>query len=159
MGKLTEQLITYVPALDSLRRYSVNALGKDAVAGVTVATVAIPQAMAYAVIAGVHPQYGLYTAIVMTLVGAFFDPSRLLINGPTNAISIAIFSAVALVPDIDPVQAVVLLAFLVAGLASDHSPQSPGPSQIQRFNPQERQSRLERNHRRTQQHAISAQEL
>ena len=38
-------------------------------AGVTVATVAVPQAMAYAQIANIAPMYGLYTAIVMTAVG------------------------------------------------------------------------------------------
>jgi len=38
------------------------------VAGLTVATVAVPQAMAYAMLAGLPPQYGLYTAVVMTAV-------------------------------------------------------------------------------------------
>src|SRR5262249_35386788 len=51
-------------------------------------------------IAGLPPQYGLYTAIVMTLVGALFDSSKQLINGPTNAISIALLSA--LTPHADP---------------------------------------------------------
>ena len=41
-------------------------------------------------IAGLPAEYGLYTAIVMTAVGALFDSSRQLINGPTNAISIAL---------------------------------------------------------------------
>ena len=65
----------------------------DVVAGLTVAAVAVPQAMAYAMIAGLPAEYGLYTAIVMTAVGALFDSSRQLINGPTNAISIALLSA------------------------------------------------------------------
>ncbi len=42
----------------------------DALAGLTVAAVAVPQAMAYALIAGLPAEYGLYTAIVMTAVGA-----------------------------------------------------------------------------------------
>ncbi len=106
-------LLRRVPALDALRGYSWTALGRDATAGLTVATVAVPQSMAYASLAGLPPQYGLYTAIVMTAVGALLDSSRLLINGPTNAISIALLSALALVPEGDRVAAAVGVAFLV----------------------------------------------
>lgn len=106
-------LYRYVPALDSLRTYSWTALGRDLTAGLTVATIAVPQAMAYAILAGVPPQVGLYTAIVMTGVGALLDSSRQLINGPTNAISIALLSALAVVPEAERVTAAVLLAFLV----------------------------------------------
>src|SRR3990167_5857866 len=90
-----------VPAFDSLRRYSPRDLRSDVLAGLTVATVAVPQAMAYALVAGVPAEYGLYTAIVMTAVGALFDSSRQLINGPTNAISIAVLSALAGIRDPD----------------------------------------------------------
>jgi SulP family sulfate permease len=106
-------LLRRVPALDSLRTYSLGAFGRDLTAGVTVATVAVPQAMAYALLAGLPPQYGLYTAIVMTAVGALLDSSRQLINGPTNAISIALLSALALIPEGERVQAAIALAFLV----------------------------------------------
>lgn len=106
-------LYRYVPALDSLRGYRFGHFRADFLAGVTVATVAVPQAMAYALVAGVPPEYGLYTAIVMTAVGALFDSSRQLINGPTNAISIAVLSAVAIIPIEDRLQAAILLAFLV----------------------------------------------
>jgi SulP family sulfate permease len=106
-------LFRRVPALDALRTYSGAKLFRDVAAGLTVATVAVPQAMAYASLAGLPPQYGLYTAIVMTAVGALFDSSRQLINGPTNAISIALLSALAVVPEPDRIAAAVLLAFLV----------------------------------------------
>jgi SulP family sulfate permease len=106
-------LCRYVPALESLRHYSWPALGGDLLAGLTVATVAVPQAMAYATLAGLPPQYGLYTAIVMTAVGAMLDSSRLLINGPTNALAIALLSALAVVPAEERLGAAVLLAFLV----------------------------------------------
>jgi SulP family sulfate permease len=106
-------LFKHVPALESLRHYSWPALGGDLLAGLTVATVAVPQAMAYATLAGLPPQYGLYTAIVMTAVGALLDSSRLLINGPTNALAIALLSALAVVPAEERVAAAVLLAFLV----------------------------------------------
>lgn len=114
---MTSSLAWYyrvVPALDSLRRYQLHDARADLVAGLTVAAVAVPQAMAYAMVAGVPPQYGLYTAIVMTAVGAVFDSSRQLINGPTNAISIAVLSATASVVGAEEkLQAVVLFAFLV----------------------------------------------
>jgi SulP family sulfate permease len=112
-AKLRASLLQCVPALDSLRTYSLSTFTSDSVAGLTVAAVAVPQAMAYAQIAGLPPQYGLYTAIVMTAVGAIFDSSRQLINGPTNAISIATFSALALYSGDDRIQAAILLALLV----------------------------------------------
>src|ERR671925_453846 len=87
-GRMMRWLYRHVPAF-----------GADLMAGLTVATVAVPQAMAYATLAGLPPQYGLYTAIIMTAVGALLDSSRQLINGPTNAIAIAMLSALAMVPD------------------------------------------------------------
>lgn len=106
-------LLRLVPALDSLRTYSLVSLRLDFLAGLTVAAVAVPQAMAYATIAGLPPQYGLYTAIVMTAVGALLDSSKQLINGPTNAISIALLSALALIPAEQKVAAAILMAFLI----------------------------------------------
>src|SRR5207245_7302119 len=100
----------YVPAFDALRTYSFRALGADMMAGVTVATVAVPQAMAYATLAGLPPHYGLYTAVVMTAVGALLDSSKQLINGPTNAISIALLSALSVIPEADRESATVLFA-------------------------------------------------
>src|SRR5438128_1159420 len=104
-----------VPAFDSLRTYSLRSLRLDLLAGLTVAAVAVPQAMAYASIP-LGPeavQYGLYTAIVMTAVGALFDSSRQLINGPTNAICIALASAIGMFPPEERLQAAILMAFLV----------------------------------------------
>lgn len=103
----------YVPAINSLRRYSLVALRADLLAGLSVAAVAVPQAMAYAIAAGIPPTYGLYTAVVMTAVGALFASSKLLINGPTNVISIAVLSALAAVPPEQKLAAVFTLALLV----------------------------------------------
>jgi SulP family sulfate permease len=111
-----ETFFRIVPAFDSLRTYSRRSFGLDAMAGVTVATVAVPQAMAYAQVAGLPAYYGLYTAIVMTAVGALFDSSKQLINGPTNAISIAVLSALVAFPDADRPQLAILLAFLVGAV-------------------------------------------
>src|SRR5688500_20345235 len=88
-----------VPALDSLRRYGPREARSDVLAGLTVASVAVPQAMAYAMIAGLPAEIGLYTAIVMTAVGALFDCSRELIHGPSNAISVAPLGAIGHVTD------------------------------------------------------------
>jgi len=112
---LAGKLFKYVPALDALRNYSWRALGADSMAGLTVATVAVPQVMAYAILAGVPPQYGLYTAIVMTAAASLFASSRQLIHGPTNAISIAMLSGLALVPggETEKIAAAVMLALLV----------------------------------------------
>ena len=104
---------------DRLAAYGRGGLRRDLVAGLTVAAVALPQAMAYAQIAGVPPVYGLYTAVVMTAVASLLGSSSHLINGPTNAISLVVFSAIAglaldrgLAPD-QQLQAVFLLSLLV----------------------------------------------
>ncbi|MBP8822857.1 MAG: SulP family inorganic anion transporter [Flavobacteriales bacterium] len=106
--------LRYFPALDSLLKYSGAAARADLLAGLTVAAVAVPQAMAYALVAGVPPQYGLYTAIVMTAIGAFFDSSRQLINGPTNAISIAVLSVTAAIADPgDKINTIIVMSLLI----------------------------------------------
>lgn len=115
-SSLREVFFRSVPAFDSLRHYSLRVLALDTMAGLTVAAVAVPQAMAYAQIAGIPPQYGLYTAIVMTAVGALFDSSRQLINGPTNAISIAILSALVGFGEAERISAAILLALLVGAV-------------------------------------------
>src|SRR5687767_2616655 len=112
-----EWFFRIVPAFDSLRTYTWRSLRFDTLAGLSVAAVAVPQAMAYALIAGLPAQYGLYTAIVMTAVGALFDSSRQLINGPTNAISIALLGAIGSVADPEQrVQAAILIAFMIGVL-------------------------------------------
>src|SRR3984957_2152871 len=78
---------------NSLGRYRWSTARSDLVAGATVAAIAIPQAIAYALIAGVDPRFGLYSAIVITIVASLFNASSQLINGPTNAVSLVVFSA------------------------------------------------------------------
>lgn len=117
MSAATPWLLQRIPAFGALRQYTLKDARADLVAGVTVATVAVPQAMAYAVLAGLPPAYGLYTAIVMTAVGALFDSSRQLINGPTNVISIAVGATVAgFATEQDRLQAAILMAFLVGAI-------------------------------------------
>ncbi len=109
-------LFRLVPAIDSLVGYNRVYFRRDVVAGVTVAAVAVPQAMAYASIFGAPVQYGLYTAIVMTAVGAVLDSSKQLINGPTNAISIALLSALAGVAPEGRLDAAIMMATLIGAI-------------------------------------------
>jgi SulP family sulfate permease len=97
------------------RTYDLHLLRRDLIAGLTVAAVAVPQAMAYALVAGIPPEYGLYTAIVTAALLALFGSSSYLIGGPTNAISLAVFSAGLTVAGgvADRLAAVFLLAILV----------------------------------------------
>jgi len=65
------------------------------IAGFTGAVIVLPQGVAFATIAGLPPEYGLYTAMVTPIIAALFGSSYHLVSGPTTAISIVIFSAVS----------------------------------------------------------------
>lgn len=67
----------------------------DLIAGLTGAVIVLPQGVAFATIAGLPPEYGLYTAMVTPIIAALFGSSFHLVSGPTTAISIVIFSAVS----------------------------------------------------------------
>jgi sulfate permease, SulP family len=75
--------------------YSTDELKRDLLAGFTVGAISLPQAMAYALLAGVDPRFGLYSAIVVTAVASIFGSSSHLINGPTSAISLVVFGALS----------------------------------------------------------------
>ena len=99
--------------------YTLDELKRDALAGLTVAVISMPQGMAYALLAGVDPQYGLYSAIVVTFVASVFGSSSHLINGPTAAISLVVFTALShFDPDqrIESTQAMLLLAVMVGSI-------------------------------------------
>jgi SulP family sulfate permease len=72
-----------------------DTLRADLLAGLTGAVIVLPQGVAFAMIAGLPPEYGLYTAIITPIVAALFGSSLHLISGPTTAISIVVFSAVS----------------------------------------------------------------
>lgn len=67
----------------------------DALSGLTGALIVLPQAVAFATIAGLPPQYGLYAAMMPAIVAALFGSSWHLVSGPTTAISIAVFASVS----------------------------------------------------------------
>ena len=93
-------------------------LKADIIAGITVALVLIPQAMAYAQLAGLPPHYGLYASFMVPIVAAIFGSSRQLQNGPVAVISL--MTATALAPlSLNPEQIVMyaaLLALLAGGI-------------------------------------------
>jgi len=67
----------------------------DLMAGLTGALIVLPQAVAFATIAGLPPEFGLYAAMVPAIVAALFGSSWHLVSGPTTAISIAVFASVS----------------------------------------------------------------
>jgi len=75
-----------------IRGYQIGNLRLDLIAGLTVAVIMLPQAMAYALIAGLPPQMGLYAAIVGSIVGALWGSSNQLQTGPSNPISLLVLS-------------------------------------------------------------------
>lgn len=86
------------------------------IAGLTVAAISFPQAMAYALIAGVDSRFGVYSAIDVTIVASIFGSSSHLINGPTSAISLLVFTALAFIDSENSkelFEALFLLAVLV----------------------------------------------
>jgi len=72
-----------------------DTLKSDLLAGLTGAVIVLPQGVAFAMIAGLPPEYGLYTAIVPPVIAALFGSSLHLISGPTTAISIIVFSTLS----------------------------------------------------------------
>lgn len=83
------------PFLNWLRLVSKESLKANLMAGLTGAVIVLPQGVAFATIAGLPPEYGLYTAMVTPIIAALFGSSHHLVSGPTTAISIVVFSAVS----------------------------------------------------------------
>ena len=101
------------PFTSWIRGYRRSYIRADLFAGLTVAVVAVPQSMAYALIAGLPVQYGLYASIVPTIVGCLWGSSAHLITGPTTAVSLVVFSSLS--PLATPESAAfVQLAFMLA---------------------------------------------
>lgn len=90
----------------------------DAIAAFTGALVVLPQAVAFATIAGLPPEYGLYAAMVPAIVAALWGSSWHLVSGPTTAISIVVFAAISPLAEPGSPQFIglVLTLTLLAGL-------------------------------------------
>jgi SulP family sulfate permease len=72
-----------------------DTLRADAMAGLVGAAIVVPQGVAFATLAGMPPQYGLYAAMVPAVVAALFGSSWHLVSGPTNVISIMLFASLS----------------------------------------------------------------
>jgi len=95
-----------------------RSLKDDLIAGITGTIIVIPQAVAFAMIAGLPPIYGFYTAMITPIIAALFGSSYHLISGPTTAISIVVYST--LVKFVNPetdLEAFVSLALVLTFLA------------------------------------------
>jgi len=90
------RLRAYAPELLNILRagYTKAQFAGDSVGGITVAIVALPLAMAFAIASGVGPEKGLITAIVAGIVASFFGGSRVQISGPTGAFVVVIYDIV-----------------------------------------------------------------
>ena len=110
-GPLGERLFPFVR---TLREYRLAYLRPDLMAGLTTALFTVPQALAYALIAGVPPALGIATALAASILGAAFGSSEFLINGPTNAISVMLAAHAGLfAAQGDPVAAIVTLTLII----------------------------------------------
>lgn len=84
----------YLPFLEWLPEAR-SGFRNDFTAGLTGAILVLPQGVAFAAIAGMPPQYGLYAAMIPAIIAALFGSSRHLVSGPTTAASIVLFSALS----------------------------------------------------------------
>lgn len=103
------------PFLTWLPRQTRASVGRDLVVGLSGAILALPQSIAYALIAGLPPEYGLYAAIIPVLIACLWGSSWHLICGPTAAISIVLFASVsplAVPASQDYITLILLLTFL-----------------------------------------------
>lgn len=89
------KLHSIFPFLQWFKLVTKASLKADLIAGFTGAVIVLPQGVAFATIAGLPPQYGLYTAMVTPVIAALFGSSRHLISGPTTAISIVVFASIS----------------------------------------------------------------
>lgn len=92
----------------------------DLIAGITGTIIVIPQAVAFAMIAGLPPVYGFYTAMITPIIAALFGSSYHLISGPTTAISIVVFATISKfvdpASDIEQYVALTLVLTFMAGI-------------------------------------------
>ena len=107
-----------LPFLSWLPKQTRASVGRDAVVGLSGAILALPQSIAYALIAGLPPEYGLYAAIVPVIIACLWGSSWHLICGPTAAISIVLFASVSpmAVPGSQDYIGLILLLTFLAGI-------------------------------------------
>ncbi|MCY6381479.1 SulP family inorganic anion transporter [Hoeflea prorocentri] len=120
MAKLRlSHLRRFIPLLDWGRSYGWNAATNDLVAAVIVTIMLIPQSLAYALLAGLPPQMGIYASIAPIILYAIFGTSRALAVGPVAVVSLMTAAAVGKIAEpgsADYMMAALTLALLSGGL-------------------------------------------
>jgi sulfate permease, SulP family len=108
----------YLPILDWGRRYDRNTFSNDMIAAVIVTIMLIPQSLAYALLAGLPPEAGIYASIAPIVLYAIFGTSRALAVGPVAVVSLLTASAIGQVAETGTAGyaiAALTLAFLSGG--------------------------------------------
>jgi len=109
------KIARYLPILDWGRRYNGTTLTNDGVAAIIVTIMLIPQSLAYAMLAGLPPEIGLYASILPLIAYAIFGTSRTLAVGPVAVVSLMTLtaaSAIAPPGSADFIAAALVLALL-----------------------------------------------
>ncbi len=88
-------LVKVFPFINWFRNYNLESLRLDAISGLTVALVLIPQSMAYAQLAGLPAYYGLYASFLPPMIAALFGSSRQLATGPVAVVSLMTSASLA----------------------------------------------------------------
>lgn len=112
------RVVQWIPALDWIRNYQRGDLRGDLIAGITVTMMLIPQAMSYAMLAGLPPYIGLYASVMPLLVYALFGTSRQLAVGPVAMVALLVSSGVGVLAPIgsDEYIAMAILLALMVGV-------------------------------------------
>jgi SulP family sulfate permease len=116
---MKSRLQRYVPIVDWGSRYTKKALGNDMIAAVIVTIMLIPQSLAYALLAGLPPEAGIYASIVPIILYAAFGTSRALAVGPVAVVSLLTATAIGQVAEQGTAGyavAALTLAFLSGGI-------------------------------------------
>jgi len=116
---LKARTIKLLPFMRWGRNLTPEIVKADMMAGLTGAAIVLPQGVAFAAIAGMPPEYGLYTSMVPAIIAALFGSSWHLVSGPTTAASIVMFSslsAIAIPGSPEYISLAITLAFMVGVL-------------------------------------------
>jgi SulP family sulfate permease len=110
------QFAKYFPFLRWGKNLTKETIRVDLLAGLTGAAIVLPQGVAFAAIAGMPPEYGLYTSMIPAIIAALWGSSWHLVSGPTTAASIVMFSslsAIAMPGSAEYISMAITLAFMV----------------------------------------------
>ncbi|MCF8000673.1 MAG: SulP family inorganic anion transporter [Halanaerobiales bacterium] len=99
--------------IKTLKRYKKKYLQEDLSSGISIAALSVPQNMAYALIVGLNPVYGLTTSIISKIISTLTGRSNYIIVGPTNLMAMAIASNLSFVQEESYLETVILLTLLV----------------------------------------------